>query len=86
MAKGRQRHRVGVQQDIVGPAVVMAFELDDLAPPGVAARKAEGGHAGLGSGVGKAHLVHMRQQADKDFGDLNLNLQCGGEMLSLIHI
>ena len=63
----------------------MAFKLDDLAPPGVAARQAESGHGRLGSGVGEAHLVDMGQKGDQHFSHLHLNLQGGRKMGAARH-
>jgi hypothetical protein len=49
VAEGGQA-RAGLDQQGVGMAVVAAFELDDLAAAGGAARQADGAHAGLGAG------------------------------------
>ena len=80
MAEHGDRHRIGVDQHRVPPAVIMTLELDDLAATGVAASQSKGPHGRLGSGIGKSHLIHMRQQPNQHFGHFNLNLEGGCEV------
>ena len=49
--------RVRADQEVVVPAVVVPFELDELRPPGVTAGQSEGGHRRLGAGVREPHAL-----------------------------
>jgi hypothetical protein len=62
VAEGRQA-RAGLDQQRVGVAVVAAFELDDLAAAGGAARQAQRAHAGFGAAADQAHLLDAGHQA-----------------------
>ena len=63
-----QRAGAGLHQQEIGVAVVTAFELDDLAAPGKAARQADGAHGGLGAGTHQTHLLHGRHQLAQQLG------------------
>ena len=60
-----QRATAGLDQERVAVAVVAAFELDDLAAPGRAARQPDRRQRGLGPGVDHAHhLARGHQRGD----------------------
>lgn len=71
---------VGVDQNRIPPAMVMAFKLDDLPAARVPACQTKGRHRRLGPGIGEAHLVDMGQKRREHLGHLHLHLQSGGKM------
>ncbi len=68
--EGRQT-RTGGGQERVHVAVVVARELDDLAPPGEPARETDRGHGRLGPGVDQTNLLH-RGALDDQLGEFDL--------------
>ncbi len=67
----------GLDQQVVGVAMVAAFELDDLIAPGEATRQADGAHGGFGTGVHHAHHVHAVDQRGHQFGHAHFHLGRG---------
>ena len=52
-------------------AVIAAFEFQDEAAAGEAARQAQRAHGGFGAGADQPHHFHARHQLDQQFGDLD---------------
>ena len=72
---------VGVDQHRVRPAVIMALELDDLAPPGE--RRAQRRKAAIAASVpvlAKRTLSACGRSFDQHLRHLDLDLEGGGEM------
>ena len=79
MTERRDWLRVGVDEEVVVPPVVVALELDELRPAGVAARQAQRGHRRLGSGVREPHALGAPNHVLQQLRDLNLDLGGRGE-------
>ena len=59
------------EQNVVGPAVIMAFKFDESGAPSVGACKAKRGLNGFGARVRKYHLLHTWDHFDHSFGQGN---------------
>ena len=73
--RGQAAARLGEQE--VAVAVVVAGELHDLAPPGVAAGHAHGGHRRLGAGRHEPHHLDGRHPLADRLGEQHLALGGG---------
>src|SRR6185503_11897937 len=71
----RQRAGTGFRQQRVGVTVVTAFELDDQAAPGEAAREPHRGHGRLGARRRQAHHLHGGNQPAQELRQLDFGLR-----------
>ena len=78
VAEGGQA-RAGLDQQRIGVAVVAAFELDELAAAGGAARQAQCAHAGFGAAADQPHLLDAGHQRDDGFGQFDFALGRGAK-------
>ena len=75
--------RMGIDQKIVEPTVVVPLELEELRLAGEAASQTNGRHGGLGAGVCKSNPLGTGNMLMDQLGDLGLDLCGGREMVAV---
>ena len=76
---------VRIQKIGIVPAVVVAFEFEELGPASVGAGQAQGQHGGFAAGVGESHHFSGRNHAAQALGRFHLGGSRGREVRALRH-
>ena len=76
---------VSVEAVGIVPAVIVAFELEELGASGVSAGKAKSEHGGFAAGVGEADGFGGRNHAAEALGGFGFRGCGGGEVRAFIH-
>ena len=76
---------VRIQKIRIVPAVIVAFEFEELGAAGVRAGQAQGQHGGFAAGVGEANDFRGGNHAAQTLGCFYFGGSCGREVRTLSH-